>query len=131
VHNSSQSLCQSTFLLLFIQLMHNAMRKLQVWNRLLVTCLNTPPRPTWGHSMHFYDQAPFNQITQQGCQSTGLELRIPNMYYYLIRESGPVKLWRPPPKFPDPPLDPLIIDSFIYQSIALDVRIPNIYLHFD
>ena len=68
-----------------MQLLHNAMRKLQVWNQLLVICLNTPPRPTWGHSMHFYDQAPrFNQITQQGCQSTGLELRIPKIYLYFV-----------------------------------------------
>ena len=29
-----------------MQLMHNAMCKLQVWNQLLVICLNTPPRPT-------------------------------------------------------------------------------------
>jgi len=41
-----------------MQLMHNAMRKLQVWNQLLVICLNTPPWPTWGQSMHSYDQAP-------------------------------------------------------------------------
>ena len=41
-----------------MQFMHNAMRKLQVWNQLLVICLNTPPQPTWGHSMQFYDQAP-------------------------------------------------------------------------
>jgi hypothetical protein len=41
-----------------MQLLHNAMRNLQVWNQLLVICLNTPPRPTWGRSMHFYDQAP-------------------------------------------------------------------------
>jgi len=33
-----------------MQLMHNAMRKLQVWNQLLLVCLNTPPRPTWGQS---------------------------------------------------------------------------------
>ena len=45
------------FFILFM-LMHNAMRKLQVWNWLLVICLKTPPRPTWGHSLHFYDQAP-------------------------------------------------------------------------
>ena len=42
-----------------MQLMHNAMRKLQFWNQLLVICLNTPPQPTWGHFMHFYDQAPW------------------------------------------------------------------------
>jgi len=31
---------------------------LQVLNHLLIICLNTPPQPTWGHSMHFYDQTP-------------------------------------------------------------------------
>jgi hypothetical protein len=41
-----------------MQLIHNAMRKLQVWNQFLVICLNTLPRPTWGHSMQSYDQAP-------------------------------------------------------------------------
>ena len=46
------------FVTAIMQLMHNAMRKLQVWNLLLVICLNTPPRPTRGHSMQFYDQAP-------------------------------------------------------------------------
>jgi len=97
------------------------MRKLQVSNQLQVICLNTPPRPTWGHSMHVCDQAPFNQITQQGCQLTGLELKIQKI---IFRESGPVKSWRPPQKFSDPP-DPLRIDSFIYQPIALDVRIPS------
>jgi len=64
------------------------MRKLQlqVWNQLLVICLNTPPWPTWGHSMRFYDQTPpFNQITQQGCQSTGLELMIPNIIKHFVK----------------------------------------------
>ena len=51
--------------------------------------------------MHFYDQAPFNQITQQECQSTGLELRIPKIYL-LFAGSGPEKCWRPPPNFQDP-----------------------------
>ena len=72
-----------------MQLMHNAMCRLQVWNQLLVTCLNTPPWPTWGHSMQSYDRAPrpppFNQITQQGCQSTGLELRIPIFFRYFVK----------------------------------------------
>ena len=114
-----------------MQLMHNAMRKVQVWNELLEICLNTPPRPTWGHSMHFYDQAPrppFNQITQQGCQSTGLELRNSKMYLYLD-ESGPVKSWSPSQELPDSPptspLNPLRIVSSIYQLIALDVRVPS------
>ena len=105
VHKSSQNLCQSIFLLQSCNL-HNAMRKLQVWNQLLVICLNTTPRPTWGHSMHFYDQAgtqtpPFNQITQQGCQLTGFELRISKIYFF--RESGPVEFWSPPPNSQTPP----------------------------
>jgi len=41
-----------------MQLMHNAMRKLQVWNQLLVVCLNTLLRPTWGLFMQSYDRAP-------------------------------------------------------------------------
>ena len=57
--------------------MHNAMRKVQVWNLLLVICLNTPPRPTWGHSMRFYDQAPsFNHITQSTGLSSGFQNKI-------------------------------------------------------
>jgi len=51
--------------------------------------------------------------------------------YTIFRESGPVKFWRTPPEFPDkfpwtPPPDPLKIDLIIYQSIAVDVKIPNI-----
>ena len=59
--------------------------------------------------MQFYDQAPrpppFNQTTQQECQSTGLELEIPKVLL-IIRESGPVKFWTPPPQIPRLPLDP-------------------------
>ena len=85
--------------------MHNAMRKLQVWNQVLVICLNTPPQPTWGHSMHFYDQAPrppLNQITQQVCQSTGLELRIPNIYLYFVKVAQ-LNSEDPPHNSPTPP----------------------------
>ena len=32
--------------------MFHAIRDLQIWNQLLIICLNTPPRPTWGQSMH-------------------------------------------------------------------------------
>jgi hypothetical protein len=39
----------------FMQLLYSAIRELQAWNELLEIGLNTPPRPTWGHS---YDQAP-------------------------------------------------------------------------
>jgi len=58
VHKSSHNLLPKHFFTSIMQLLHNAMRKLQVWNKLLVICLSTPPRPTWGHSMQFYDQAP-------------------------------------------------------------------------
>jgi hypothetical protein len=115
VHKSSHNLCQSTLLLQSCNC--NAMSKLQVWNLLLVICLNTSPRPTWGRSMHFYDQAPspppLNQITQQGCQSTGLELRIPK-YMYNISWKWPSIFLETPPKIPRPPQNRLIyipIDS--------------------
>ena len=55
-----------------MQSMLNAMRKLQVWNRLVVICLNTPPRPAWGHSMHFYDQAPLIISPNKGANQLGL-----------------------------------------------------------
>ena len=111
--------------------MHNAMRKLQVWNQLLVICLNTPPAaylgiPCISMSRHPDPPPPPNQITQQRCQSTGLELRIPKIYLLIC---GPVILETPPkspdPPGPHPPFDPLRIDSFMYQLIALDVRTPN------
>ena len=69
-----------------------------------------------------------NQITQQWCPSTELELRIPKMYLYLD-ESGPVKSWSPSQELPDsPPTSPpkpLRIVPSIYQLIALDVRVPS------
>ena len=57
-------------------------------------------------------------------------LRIPKLYL-TFRESVLVWFWSIPPKLADPPWtppppDPLWIDSFLYQSMALDVRIPNI-----
>jgi len=117
-------------------LMYDAIRELQVWNQLLVICLNTPPRPTWGHAIHFWDQAPspppFYQVTQQGCQLNGLELNNPEICLIFFRKR-PSKILVHPPKFLDPPSTPpgphlLKIDSFMYQSIALDVRIPFIWL---
>ena len=92
-----------------MQLMHNAMRKLQVWNQLLVICLNAPPRPTWGHFMHFYDQAPrpppLMKSHSKGASQKSSSWGTQNISL-IFRESGPVKLWRPPPKFPDPPGHP-------------------------
>ena len=67
---------------------------------------------------------PFNQITHQGYQSTGIEQDSKNIL--ILRENDPVKFWRPPPQFPDP----LRIDSFMHHSIALDVRIPNMWFMF-
>ena len=52
---------------------------------------------------------PFTQFTQKGCQSTGLELRIP-MVCLKLRGSGPEQNWRPlktkttPGYHPKPPL---------------------------
>jgi len=90
--------------------MHNAMRKLQVWNQLLVICLNSPPRPTWGHSMHFYDQAARTPLIfkspNKGANRLGLSWGIQNIL--IFRESGPVKYWRPPPPIPRPPPPPLL-----------------------
>ena len=53
-------------------------------------------------------------------------LRIPKIYLYFVKVAH--KIMETPPKIPRPPLDPpdpLRIDLIIYQSIALDVRIPN------
>ena len=81
VHKSSQHFCQSTFLLQSCNLCitHCVNCKFQI--KLLVICLNTPPWPTWGHSMHLCCQAPspLIQTTQQRYQSTGLELRVPKI----------------------------------------------------
>ena len=134
VHRSSQNLCQSTFLLI-MQLMHNAMRKLQVWNQLLVICLYTPPRPTWGHSVPFFNQAPrpppFNQTTQQGCQSTGLELWLQNILYFVKvaqKNSGdPLENFqnRPIKTNPPPPPKWLIYISINRASASLFVGEEN------
>jgi len=84
--------------------MNNAIRELQVWNQLLVICLNNPSRPTWGQPMHFYDQTPsFNQITQQKCQSNGLEWRNSKMCL-IFAGSGPPTFRAPPNDHP--PTDP-------------------------
>ena len=119
--------------------MDNAMRKLQVWNQLLVICLNTPPRPTWGHAMHFCDKAcrppPFIKSPNKGANRSGLSWGVQT--YINILWKWPSKILEHHRKIPrsslDPPLfDPLRIDPFIYQSISLDVRIPNyIYILID
>ena len=67
------------FLTSIMQLMHNAMRA--HLNFIAGNLPTSPPRPTWGHSMHFYDQtpspppfikSPWVLGQQEGCQSTGL-----------------------------------------------------------
>jgi len=55
--NSAKTFAKALFTS-FMQLLCNVIRELQVRGQLLVFCLNTPWRPTWGHSMHFCDQAP-------------------------------------------------------------------------
>ena len=76
-----------------------------------------------------HPEPPLNQINQQGCQLYKLELRNPKMYL-LFHESGPVRFWSNLLNSPTPP-DPLRIDSFIYQSIALmsGFRICNLYFY--
>jgi len=76
---------------------------------------------------HVHRPPPLTQFAQKGCQSTGLEPRIP-MIYLKFRRSGPVNFWRGGPKNSGPsrPPPPLRLDPYIYQSIALDARIPNI-----
>ena len=62
----------------------------------------------------------FTQFTQKGCQSTGLELRIPMLYFKFPR-SGSANFWRPPektldpPSPPPPPIGPIYIPIDSYQ----------------
>jgi hypothetical protein len=64
--------------------------------------------------------------------SARLELRIPKPYSSFTG-SGPEKFWSPPPNFQAPPKDhpptdtsEFRVGSFVYLSIALIARIPNI-----
>jgi len=107
---------------------------LQVWSDGLLLWLHTPrgPHPcTRGSDLWPCTQTPpFIQFAQKGCQSTGLEQRIP-LIYLKFRKSGPKYFREPPQKTINPPRppplsDPLRLDPYIYQSKALDVRIPNI-----
>jgi len=131
VHKSSRNLCQSTFLL-------------QSCNLCIMQCVNCNLESIAGNlpehtpaaylgTFHAFlwpgtQPPPLNQITQQGCVSRlGLSWGFQKYIYILWK--WPSKALETPPKFPDPPWtpppDPLRIDSFMYQSIAFDVRIPN------
>ena len=103
VHKSSQNLCR--LFTSIMQLMHNAMRKLQVWNQLLVICLNTLPRPTWGHSMHFYDQAPrpppLIKSPNNDANRLGLSSGFQNYIYIVWKWHS--KILETPPQFFRPP----------------------------
>ena len=109
---------------------------LQVWGELL---LNWPDSPRGLHlsacASDFWtcpQDPPQTEFAQKGCQSTGLELRIPLMYLKFCR-SGPVNFWTGGPKNLDPPPapPPLRFDPFIYQLTALEKRIPIMYFLID
>jgi hypothetical protein len=73
---------------------------------------------------------PFNQITQQGCQSKGLELRNPKMYL-LFAGSNPKRLWRLPQISEPPPMttyQPTPQDQLIYIPIDSSRRQDSEYV---
>jgi hypothetical protein len=63
-------------------------------------------------------------------------VHVPTLYLK-FRRSGPVSFWRGGPKNSGAPLTtpptppPLRLDPYIYQSIALNARILNIYIFFN
>jgi hypothetical protein len=66
-----------------MQLMHNAMRELQVWNQLLVLPEHNPAAYLGTfHAFLWHPDPPLYQITQQGCRLTGLEPRIKYIFYF-------------------------------------------------
>jgi len=70
----------------------------------------------------------------RGAIRLGLIWWLQTRFCYLL-EMAQKNSGAPPPKFPSPPKWPptnwpLRIDSFIYQCIALNVRIPNMYFIF-
>ena len=108
VHKPSQTLCQSTFLLqLCICTCCNT------WIASLESFAGSLPEHTpaaYVGAFHAYlwpsTQTPHcNQFTQQGCQLTGLELRIPKIELK-FRGSGPEIFWRPPQNFQNRPKKP-------------------------
>ena len=117
-----------------MQLMHNALRKMQVWNQLLVICLNAPCAllgdiPCISMTRHPDPPRYSNHPTKMPIDWAWAQ---DSKNILIFRKSGPVKFWSPPPILrppldPPPSPDPLRIETFIYQLIALDVRIPNMY----
>jgi len=85
--------------------MHNAICELRVWNQLLVICLNTPPPPTWGRSMHFCGQAPrpppLTKSPNKGANRLGLVEDSKNIF--IICWKWPRKFLEPLPPISEPP----------------------------
>ena len=79
---------------------------------------------TFGH-VH---RPTFTQFTQKGCQSTGIELRIP-MIHLKLRRSDPVQFWRGGPKNSGPPWNPPI--GPIYIPIDSSRRQDSKYINFN
>ena len=90
---------------------------LEVWSELLLQWLDSPrglhPSTCASDIWTCPHIPPFTQFAQKGCQSTGLELKIPLKYLKFCR-SDPVNFWRGVPSTPRPP--PLRLDPYIYQS---------------
>jgi len=114
-----------------MQFMQNAMRELQVWNQLLVMCLNTITQPTGGIpciSVTMYSDNPHplsNHPTRVPIKQAWAE-EPKNILIFC--ENGPVGFWSTPKKFLDPPPDnpPTPSDSTHLYTNRFDVRIPNI-----
>jgi len=114
VHKSSQKYLPRHFFSSFMQLMHNAIRELQVWNQLLVISLNIFPRPTWWHSMHFCDQAPrpppLLKLPNNGANWTGLSWGTQNIFN--ISWKWPSRIMEHSFKIPRPPPQYVVYISF-------------------
>ena len=94
-----------------MQFVHNAMRELQVWNPW------THPTAYLGTFRAFLWPGGWVPIDWAWANNSKITLN--------ILWKWPSKFLEKPPTFPDPPFDHLRIDSLIYQSISLDVRVPN------
>jgi len=80
---------------------------------------------------HVHRPPPLTQFAQKGCQSTGLEPRIP-MIYLKFRRSGPVNFWRGGPKNSGPsPAPPPPAIGPIYIPINSSRRQDPEYINFN